>query len=97
MMQPANFVLAVKGAAKSVSIWVAGALLTLSEVLPLITPDFLRDTLNLHPPTIQKFGAVSALIVVICRAITKQSLANKGAAVPPQPPPISPNPPESKP
>jgi small neutral amino acid transporter SnatA (MarC family) len=91
-MNASIFSLAVKGAAKSWTMWAAGLLAVLTQLTPILTPDFLANTMGLEPHTVQKLGGVLVIIMAILRVVTKQSLANKGAGIDPQPPP-APEPP----
>ena len=71
------------GASRSWTIRVAALVAILSNVAPLL-PDLLAQY-GLHPATIRAVGSTLAVIMVILRTITTQSLADKGVA-PPAPP-----------
>lgn len=74
------------GAVKSRTVWAAVVLGILAEVKPLW--DALLPTLGLEPKTVAIVGFTFAVVMVACRAITTQSLNDKGSA-PVLPPPES--------
>lgn len=77
----------VKGAAKSLTIWVAGAAEVLGEAAPYVTPVALAGV-GLDPHTVTVVCRVFSLLMLGCRFVTKTSLADKVAPAP-LPPPVS--------
>lgn len=83
----------IKGAAKSITIWVAGVLLAAGQLAPYVNEATLVS-LGLHGRSLQLALTISGIVMMACRLITSKSLADKGA--PPAPAaPVSPTPPES--
>jgi hypothetical protein len=74
----------VSGAMRSITVWAAAVIGILANVAPYV-PD-LCAALGLHPATTQRVGSVVAVIMLMLRAITTQSLAAKGAAAAAVPP-----------
>jgi len=77
---------ALKGSTKSVTMYAAFTMLILSNIAPLVP--VLLAQLGLHAQTIQAVGTFGAIVMVVCRVITTNSLADKGsppAAVPAAP------------
>ncbi|MDR5729697.1 MAG: hypothetical protein RB191_19955 [Terriglobia bacterium] len=68
---------AFKGSLRSLTIWVSGIMGTLALVVPIFTPDTLTS-LGFQPHTVKVMGVVGAVVMVLCRSVTTQSLAEKG-------------------
>ncbi len=76
----------LKGSLKSRTMWVAVIIGLISDIAPILTPSTLA-TLGLDPVTVQKVGVLLSIVMVICRRVTTQSLAEKGSQ-PTLPPPV---------
>ena len=70
----------LKGASKSYTVYAASLLLVLSNIAPLMPAVY--AALKLDPQTVQVIGSLGAVLMVVLRTITTQSLADKGAGVP---------------
>lgn len=82
-MNTATAVASIKGAIKSVTIWVAASAEVFGEFAPYVTPAFLTS-LGLDAHTVTVVCRVTAVAMLVCRSITTKSLADKSA--PPAPP-----------
>src|SRR5450631_650888 len=72
---------AIKGAAKSITMWAAGALLALGQIAPLVNEQTMVS-LGLHGRSVQWALTGAAFVMWACRMITSQSLSEKGGAAP---------------
>jgi len=72
---------AMKGAARSITIWAGGVLLALGQVAPYVDQDML-ESIGLHGKSMRLTLTVSGLIMWVCRTITTKSLSEKGGAPP---------------
>lgn len=79
----------IKGAAKSITVWVGGLLVVLGQLTPLLSEDTFV-ALGLHDRSLKLALTISGLLMLACRTITKNSLADKGAAPVSQPTPENP-------
>lgn len=87
-MDTATAVASIKGAIKSVTIWVAALAEVFGEFAPYVTPGLLESVgLDAHTTTV--ICRVTAVAMLICRSITSKSLADKAVPVAP---PASPTP-----
>jgi len=85
----------VKGAAKSITVWVGGVLVVLGQLAPLLSQDTFV-ALGLHDRSLKLALTVSGLLMVACRAITTNSLSDKGVpAAPVAAAPVPPTTPEN--
>jgi hypothetical protein len=71
----------IKGAAKSITIWVGGLLVVLGQLAPYVNEATLVS-LGLHGRSLQIALTLSGLLMGACRIITKNSLADKGEPAP---------------
>lgn len=85
MITQSKAVAMLRGAIKSVTIWVAAFAEVLGELAPYV-PALCGD-LGLDPTTTQRVLRVVAVAMLICRSITSKSLHDKGSDVPPAPTP----------
>lgn len=76
-----NTLATINGIAKSVTMWVAGILVALGQVVPFITPETLASVGIEHGPTATRILTVAGIIMGLCRFITSKSLATKGGLV----------------
>ncbi len=84
----ANTLAAMKGSARSITMWIGAAFLALGQIAPYIDQSML-ESIGLHGKSMQITLTVCGLVMWACRAITKQSLVEKGSA-PIVPPPEKP-------
>ncbi len=82
-MNVATAVASIKGAIKSVTIWVAAIAEVFGEFAPYVTPDLLTS-FGLDAHTVTMLCRATAVAMIVCRSITTKSLADKVA--PPAPP-----------
>lgn len=68
----------IRGALKSITIWVAALAEVLAEIAPFV-PGFCAD-IGLDPTTTHKVLRGVAFAMIVCRSITTKSLHEKGAA-----------------
>lgn len=80
-MNVSTAVASIKGAIRSLTIWVAALSEVFGEIVPLVTPDFLAS-IGLEPHTVTIVCRVMATAMLICRAVTSKSLADKVTAAP---------------
>jgi hypothetical protein len=83
-----NLKASIQGAFKSITIWAGAALLVLSNIAPIM-PELLAD-IGFDAKTVQRWGSLTAAIMLICRTITTTSLAQKGTNSPLVNPPPEP-------
>jgi hypothetical protein len=84
--QPSAIHPAVKGAFKSKTMWAAGIFTTLCELEPVVEPFWIAAVplLHLDPNTVRIVGLVAGCTMAVFRALTTNSLSDKGApAAPP--------------
>jgi hypothetical protein len=82
-MNTATAVASIKGAIKSVTIWVAAFAEVFGEFAPYVTPGLLTSLgLDAHTTTVICRYVAGAMI--LCRTVTTKSLADK--VTPPAPP-----------
>lgn len=74
-----NTMQTIQGMAKSITMWVAGALLALGQLVPYVTPATLASLGITDGVTATRILTACAVIMAVCRYITKQSLASKMA------------------
>jgi|SRR5580692_9387956 hypothetical protein len=72
---------AMKGAAKSVTMWAGGVLLALGQVAPYVNQDML-DSIGIQGKSARISLTIAALVMWVCRTITTKSLSEKGGAAP---------------
>lgn len=94
-MNTATAVASIKGAIKSVTIWVAAFAEVFGEFAPYVTPGLLTS-LGLDAHTTTVVCRVTAAAMLVCRSITTKSLASKVAPIA-DAAPVSPTPPEKTP
>lgn len=92
-MDTATAVASIKGAIKSVTIWVAAFAEVFGELAPYVTPSLLAS-LGLDAHTTTEICRAVAIVMVVCRTVTTKSLAAKVApdAPPVSQPPVTPAP-----
>lgn len=71
----------INGMVRSVTMWAAAGLLTLGQVVPYITPAMLTSLGITDPVTATRVLTGCAIVMFLCRLITKKSLADKGGLV----------------
>ncbi len=72
----------IKGAAKSITIWVGGLLVVLGQLAPYVNEATLV-ALGVHGRSLQIALTASGLLMAACRVITTNSLADKGVPAAP--------------
>lgn len=71
----------INGMARSVTMWVAGALVALGQFVPYITPATLASVGVTNAVTATRVLTACALVMALCRFITNKGLAEKGGLV----------------
>jgi hypothetical protein len=67
----------IAGSLKSKTMIAAAVVGIGTQLAPYFTPDALVS-LGLHGPTVARVGLAFAVLMAVCRAITKSSLTEKG-------------------